>query len=169
MTLSRADSLDQLASVWDICGRSVDWLFGLPSSLQVVACGRAAAVRDVKPSVVGPWLSEFRTPSYCRTCHFQTYIILDLPRSIDYPQHVAENGLILDQGGPLRGPQARRQRRAQRWGRPPGHTSYGTQIKMAHTARRLGRRKGPSFSAPIVPLAATASRSPPASLRDQLR
>ena len=39
----------------------------------------------------------------------------------------------------------------------------------AHTAWPLGRRKGPSFSAPIVPLAATASRSPPASLRDQLR
>jgi hypothetical protein len=45
------------------------------------------------------WLSECTTPSHCRTCHFQTYVILDLPRSIDYTQHVAENGLLLDQGG----------------------------------------------------------------------
>jgi hypothetical protein len=66
---------------------------------------------------------------------------------------------------------AQRQRRALPWEGRPAHA--GPHLAgYADQASSFGAFTGcaePSFSASIVPLTATASRSPPASLRDQLR
>ncbi len=75
---------------------------------------------------------------------------------------VAEFGRSLIKAAPA-APLARRQRRAQRWGRPPGaRRAIATEHAGPGGSRRQAARwyAHPSPSLPIVQLAGTASRSP---------